>query len=110
LVASFWTVQDAAGFKLLFHGMHLMHLMHIRRTRGVSHTVALPFTLKSTLRHKKNYGNSNILACKNIIFKNPLKETKILQDIITLLLISSFNTSQNIIFQISSCKNRPIIT
>jgi hypothetical protein len=32
--------------------------------------------------------------------KNPLKETKILQGIITLLeLISSFNTSQNIIFQ-----------
>jgi hypothetical protein len=42
--------------------------------------------------------------------KNPLKETKILQDIITLGLISSFNTtSQNIIFQKSSYKNRPII-
>jgi hypothetical protein len=37
--------------------------------------------------------------CKNIIFKKSYKkETKILQDIITLLqLISSFNTSQNII-------------
>jgi hypothetical protein len=34
--------------------------------------------------------------------KNPLKETKILQDIITVWeLISSFNTSQNIIFQTS---------
>jgi hypothetical protein len=43
--------------------------------------------------------------------KNPLKETKILQDIIITLLylISSFNTSQNIIFQNSSYKNRPII-
>jgi hypothetical protein len=41
--------------------------------------------------------------------KNPLKETKILQDITTLSLISSFNTSQNIIFQKSSYKNRPII-
>jgi hypothetical protein len=41
--------------------------------------------------------------------KNPLKETKILQDIITLELISSFNTSQNIIFQKSSYKKRPII-
>ncbi len=41
--------------------------------------------------------------------KNPLKETKILQDIITLELISSFNTSQNIIFQKSSYQNRPII-
>jgi hypothetical protein len=37
---------------------------------------------------KKNYENSNISPCKNIIFKkkkkNPLKETKILQGIITL--------------------------
>jgi hypothetical protein len=40
--------------------------------------------------------------------KNPLKETKILQDIITLELISSSNTSQNIIFQKSSYKNSPI--
>jgi len=44
--------------------------------------------------------------------KNPLKkETKILQkdNIITLLLlISSFNTSQNIIFHKSSYRNRPI--
>jgi hypothetical protein len=42
--------------------------------------------------------------------KHPLQETKILHDIITLQLISSFNTSQNIIFQKSSYKNRPIIT
>jgi len=42
--------------------------------------------------------------------KNPLKETKILQDIITLQLISSFNTRQNIFFQKSLYKNRPIIT
>ncbi len=33
------------------------------------HTVAFPFTLKSILRQKKNYGNSNISPCKNIIFK-----------------------------------------
>jgi hypothetical protein len=31
--------------------------------------------------------------------KNPLKETKILQDIITVKLIPSFNTSQNIVFK-----------
>jgi hypothetical protein len=31
--------------------------------------VALPFTLKSILRQKKNYANSNISPCKNIIFK-----------------------------------------
>jgi hypothetical protein len=47
----------------------------------------------------------NLISLK----KNPLKETKILQDIRTLKLISSFNTSQNIIFQKSSYKNRPII-
>jgi hypothetical protein len=50
--------------------------------QGVCHTVALPFTLKSILRQKKNYENSNISPLKNIIFKK--KETKILQDIITL--------------------------
>jgi hypothetical protein len=53
--------------------------------KGCCHTVALPFTWKSILRQKKNYGNSDISPCKNIIFKQyPLKETKILQDIITL--------------------------
>jgi hypothetical protein len=54
--------------------------------------------IKSILRQKKNYENSNILPCKNAVFKeNPLKETKTLQDIIALELISSFNTSQNIV-------------
>jgi hypothetical protein len=45
--------------------------------------VALPFTFKSILRQKKNYGNSTISPPKNIIMlqKNPPKETKILQDI-----------------------------
>jgi hypothetical protein len=46
---------------------------------------------------------------KTNLQKNPLIETKIFQDIITLHLISSFNTGQNIIFQKSSYKNRPII-
>jgi hypothetical protein len=47
--------------------------------QGVCHTVALPFTLKSILRQKKNYGNSNISPCKKYnLKKNPLKETKIL--------------------------------
>jgi hypothetical protein len=33
--------------------------------------------VKNILRQKKNYGNSNISPCKNIILqKNPLKETK----------------------------------
>jgi len=34
----------------------------------------------------------------NLLKKNPLNETKILQDIITPKIISSFKTSQNIIF------------
>jgi hypothetical protein len=38
-----------------------------------------PFTFKSILRQKKNYGNSNISPWKNIILKKkPLKETKTL--------------------------------
>jgi hypothetical protein len=54
-----------------------------KRNKGC-HTVALPFTLKIILRQKKNYENSNISPCKNISSKNPLKEAKTLQDIITL--------------------------
>jgi hypothetical protein len=34
----------------------------------VCHTVALPFTVKSILRQKKKYRNSNISPCKNVIF------------------------------------------
>jgi hypothetical protein len=41
----------------------------ISTSQGVHHTVALPFTLKSILRQKNNYGNSNISPCKSIIFK-----------------------------------------
>jgi hypothetical protein len=53
--------------------------------QAVFRIVRLPFTLKSILRQKKNYGNSNISPCKNIIFKKSSKETNnILQDIITL--------------------------
>jgi hypothetical protein len=38
--------------------------------------VALPLTLKSILMQKKNYGNSNISSCKNIVFKNPSKRNQ----------------------------------
>jgi hypothetical protein len=66
--------------------------------------MVLPFTLKSILQKKEE-----LWKFKYFIFgkKNPPKETKILQDIIMLQLISSFNTSQNITFQKSSYKNRP---
>ncbi len=43
-----------------------------KKGEGVCHTVALPFTLKSMLRQKKNYENSNISPSKNIIFKKIL--------------------------------------
>jgi hypothetical protein len=39
--------------------------------------VASPFTLKSILRQKKkNYGNSNISTCQNIIFKKSSKRNQ----------------------------------
>jgi len=43
--------------------------------KRMGHTVALPFTLKSKLMQKKNYGYSNISPCKkyNLLQKNPLK-------------------------------------
>jgi hypothetical protein len=37
-------------------------------TRG-KQGVALPLTLKGLVRQKRNYGNSNISSCKNIVFK-----------------------------------------
>ncbi len=40
--------------------------------QGVCHTMALPFTKKKILRKNKNYENSNISPCKNIIFKKIL--------------------------------------
>ncbi len=42
----------------------------------VSHTVALQFTIKSILRQKKNYWNSNISSCKNLIFKKSSKRNQ----------------------------------
>jgi hypothetical protein len=39
---------------------------------GVCHTVALPLTLKSILRQKRKYENSNISSCKIIIFRKTL--------------------------------------
>jgi hypothetical protein len=38
--------------------------------------MALPFTLKSVLRKKKNHGNSNISPSKNIIFKKSSKRNQ----------------------------------
>ncbi len=56
--------------------------------QGVCHTMALPFTLKSILMQKKRIMENQIyftMQKYTNLQKNPLKETKILQDIITLL-------------------------
>jgi hypothetical protein len=44
------------------------------RKQEVCHTPALPFTLKSILRQKMNYGSSNMQNCN--FQRNPLKETQ----------------------------------
>jgi hypothetical protein len=56
------------------------------KTRGCVTMWSCHLLKKGILRQKKkNYGNSNISPCKNIIFKKSFKkETKIVQDIITL--------------------------
>jgi hypothetical protein len=53
--------QEHFGFGDLF--------MTAKINKGVCHTMALPFTLKSILGEKQNYENSNISPCKNRIFK-----------------------------------------
>jgi hypothetical protein len=66
--------------------MKLSLLVKLRKTRGVSHCGLAIYIKRGILRQKKNYGNSNISPCKNIIFqKTPLKESKIFQDIIITL-------------------------
>jgi len=47
-----------------------------RVKQGMSHTLALPFTLKNILRQKKNYENSNISPCKNIILRKSSKKNQ----------------------------------
>jgi hypothetical protein len=81
-------------FHLFFHffGWYLTNKWSLHQESPIflkkyvtCHIVALPFTLKSILKQKKNYENSNISPCKNIILKkNPLNEIKILQNIITI--------------------------
>ncbi len=59
---------------------------------------------------KKNYGNSNISPCQNIIFKKcPLKDIQNPSRYYKFIIFSSFNTSQNIMFQKPLYKNRPIV-
>jgi hypothetical protein len=48
----------------------------IKRNKGVHHTVALPITLKSIFRQKKNCGNSNLSPCKNTFFQKSSKRNQ----------------------------------
>jgi hypothetical protein len=76
--------------------------------RGVSHCGLAMHTKKHLKAKEELWKLKYFTMQKYNLPKNPLKETKIFQDIITLYFISSFNISQNIIFQKSSDKNRPI--
>ncbi len=72
------------------------------------HTMALPFTLKKYLKAKEESWKLKYFTMQKYnLQKNPLKETKILQDIITNL---KFQTQANISsFKNPHIKNRPII-
>jgi hypothetical protein len=50
--------------------------MSFHLQQGACHIVALPFTLKSILRQEKNYRNSNISPCKNVIFQKSSKRNQ----------------------------------
>jgi hypothetical protein len=70
--------------------------------------------IKKYIKAKRRIkGNSNISPGKNIIFKkqNPLKETKILQDVITLYIIIDLKFQHkpkiSSSFKKSSYQNRP---
>ncbi len=105
------------------HGKALSHGRYENEAHGLRHTgpysnkgCVTPwpchFTLKSIVRQKENYGDSNISPCKTIIFKKSSKRNQnpsryYYNSMITNL---EFNTSQNMIFKKSSYKNRPIIT
>jgi len=79
--------------------------MPLMKTRGVSHC-GLTIYIKNYLEAKKKLWRFEYFTMsKYNLQKIPLKETRILLDIITL---SSFNISQNIICQKSLYKNRLI--
>jgi hypothetical protein len=60
-------------------------ILRIPFQQVVCHTVALPFTLKSILKAKEELWKLKYFTMQEYnLQKNPLKETKILQDIITL--------------------------
>ncbi len=84
--------------------------MSFHLQQGVCHIVALPFTLKSILRQEKNYRNSNISPCKNIIFQKSSKRNQNPSRYYNSITNLKFPTQTKILpFKKSSYKNRPII-
>jgi hypothetical protein len=76
------------------------------KNKGFCHTMGLPFTLKSILRQKKNYENSNISPWKDIIFKNSSKRNQNPSRYHNSITKSQVSTqAKNIIFQKSSYQN-----
>jgi hypothetical protein len=64
----------------------MKHDCKLITTRGGVLHYGLAIYIKRVLRQKKNYENSNLSPCKKYTLqKNPLKETKILPDIILTL-------------------------
>jgi hypothetical protein len=49
------------------------HILNPKKTRGVSHSGLAIYIKKYLKAKRKNYGNSNISPCKNIIFKKSSK-------------------------------------
>ncbi len=91
----------------LWKGMKLYHtgFLYYRDLRTSSY-----HTMMQNMHHTRYILSYNSLASiLYTVIPNPLKGTKILQNIITLKLILSFNASQNIIVPKSSYQNRPII-
>jgi hypothetical protein len=70
---------------------------------GVCNIVALSFILKTVLRQKKTFEDSNISPSKNIILKKSFKRNQNPSRYHNSITNLKFNTSQNIIFQKSSC-------
>jgi hypothetical protein len=60
----FLRAESGSSFKPQNH-----KICQYKSQQGMCHTVALPFTFSSILMQMKNYGNSNISPCQNIMFK-----------------------------------------
>jgi hypothetical protein len=67
----FLTISSFSAIRAELYNLLLDQPLVPKGNKGyVTHTVTLPFTLKSTLTQKKNYGNSNISPCKKYNLQN----------------------------------------